>query len=70
MNETDTKLNEPQPFYGGLPAGASPDLRGALQAIRRSAGRARQVAEQTGTELIIWRDGQIVRVKPVRAEAK
>ena len=70
MNQTDKQLNEPQPLYGGLPAGASSDLHGALHAIQRSAGRARRVAEQTGTELIIWRGGQIVRVKPVRAEVK
>ena len=70
VKQMDKQLNDPESLYDGLPSGASSDLRGALRAIRRAAGRARQVAEQTGTELIIWRGGQIVRVKPVGARAK
>jgi len=38
------------------------DLAGSLPAIRRAAKRARQVAAQTGTALIVWRDGQIKRI--------
>lgn len=40
------------------------DVNGALNALRRAAVRARQVAEQTGTDLIVVRSGQIVRVRP------
>ena len=40
------------------------DVNGALKALRRAAVRARQVAEQTGTDLIVVRSGQIVRVRP------
>ncbi len=38
------------------------DLAGSLPALRRAAKRARQIAVQTGTALIVWRDGQIVRI--------
>lgn len=38
------------------------DLAGSLQALRRAAKRARQIAAQTGTALIVWRDDQIVRI--------
>ena len=37
---------------------------GALHALRRAAIRARQVAQQTGTDLIVVRSGQVVRVPP------
>ena len=35
-----------------------------LHAIQRAANRARQVAQQTGTDLIVVRSGQLVRVRP------
>ena len=37
---------------------------GALHALQRAAIRARQVARQTGTDLIVVRSGQVVRVSP------
>ena len=40
------------------------NLDGALATLRRAASRARQVALQTGTDLILMRAGQIVRVSP------
>ncbi|OGB01012.1 MAG: hypothetical protein A3E79_05720 [Burkholderiales bacterium RIFCSPHIGHO2_12_FULL_61_11] len=40
------------------------DVNGALNALRRAAVRARQVAQQTGTDLIVVRAGQVVRVSP------
>ena len=43
---------------------ADTDPYGALAALRRAALRARQVALQTGTDLILMRAGQIVRVSP------
>jgi hypothetical protein len=52
------------------------DLAGSVDAMRRAAIRARQVAVQTGTDLIVWRDGkvqhEIVTVQetlPKRADA-
>ena len=41
-----------------------PVFVGALNALRRSAAVAREVAQQTGTDLIVVRSGQIVRVPP------
>lgn len=40
-----------------------PDLSGSWPALRRAAQRAR-VAAQTGTELIISRNGVIERIQP------
>lgn len=37
---------------------------GSLHALRRAAIRARQVAQQTGTDLIVVRSGKVVRVSP------
>lgn len=39
-------------------------VKGALHALQRAAVRARQVAQQTGTDLIVMRSGQVVRVSP------
>ena len=57
-------VKEPQPAYSELPADSLPILKGSLAALRRAAQRARQVALQTGTDLIIVRDGRIVHVNP------
>lgn len=59
-------VNEPVPAYtlGGRDVQA--DFKGAQVAIRRAAQRARQVAQQTGTDLIVVRGGQIVRLPPSR----
>lgn len=40
--------------------------RRVLDALRRSAARARRVAAQTGTRLVVVRDGELV-VEPVEA---
>jgi hypothetical protein len=47
-----------------LPASVNADLRGSWPAILRAAQRARLVAQQTGTDLIVVRNGQVVRVAP------
>ena len=62
---TPKHVNEPLPAYGEMPPGADADLKGSLRAIRRAALRARQVAQQTGTDLIVVRSGQVVRVPPL-----
>ncbi|MEY2890573.1 MAG: hypothetical protein RJA98_481 [Pseudomonadota bacterium] len=59
------QVNEPTANYGPLPAGANADIKGSLAAMRRAAQRARQLAQQTGTDLIVMRAGQVVRVTPL-----
>ncbi len=47
------------------PRSSSEDTaRRVLEALRRSAARARRVAAQTGTRLVIVRDGELV-IEPV-----
>jgi hypothetical protein len=41
------------------------DLRSSWQALQRAARRARELAMQTGTELIVSRGGAIERIKPM-----
>jgi len=41
---------------------SDPDLRASLTALRRAAALARKTAIQTGTDLIVVRDGQTVRI--------
>lgn len=57
-------VNEPQPTYGELRANTDADIGGSLAAIRRAAQRARQLAEQTGTDLVVVRGGRVTRVSP------
>jgi hypothetical protein len=40
----------------------NPALRGSLNALRRSAEAARKVAIQTDTDLVIVKDGQLLRI--------
>lgn len=63
MNICNT-LGEPRLAYGELPPDVDPALKGSLQAIQRAARRARDVALQTGTDLIVVRNGKVVRIKP------
>lgn len=44
------------------------DLRGSWQALQRAAQRARALAAQTGTELIVGRAGGIERIRPQPAQ--
>ena len=60
------QTNLPVTRIDQLPPGVDADLKGSLTAIRRAALRAREVAEQTGTDLIVVRSGQVVRVPPQR----
>ncbi len=61
---TPKHVSEPAPSYGQVPADANADLKGSLAAIKRAAVRARQLAEQTATDLIVMRAGKVVRVPP------
>jgi hypothetical protein len=48
-----------------------PDLRSSLTALRRAAEQARLTAIQTGTHLVVVKEGKIVRIPPdaLRAQA-
>ena len=59
---TPHQVNELAPTYGQKTADVNADFKGAQVAIRRAAQRARQVAQQTGTDLIVIRAGQVVRL--------
>lgn len=61
---TPRHLNEPQPTTADWPADADPFLRGSMDALRRAGQRARELARQTGTDVIVMRDGRIVRLNP------
>ncbi|MFT5240816.1 MAG: hypothetical protein ACI9OU_002075 [Candidatus Promineifilaceae bacterium] len=39
-----------------------PDIRGAEPALQRAALAARRIARITGTPLVIWKNGKIVRL--------
>ncbi|MCC6581531.1 MAG: hypothetical protein IT440_13935 [Phycisphaeraceae bacterium] len=41
-----------------------PDMEGSRTAMIRAARRAAMVAKQHGQPLLLWRDGQVVRVMP------
>lgn len=55
-------VNQPEPDYGMPPMSMDADLKGSFAAIQRAAQQARQLAVQTGTDLIVVRNGQLVRV--------
>lgn len=38
------------------------DLPSSLIAIRRAAQAARETAMRTGTAIVVWRNGQVVRI--------
>jgi hypothetical protein len=42
------------------PSAADADMTKAGQALERAAARARQLAEQTGTPLYVFKDGRVV----------
>jgi len=41
-----------------------PDLRASMAALERAALQARKTAIQTGTNLVIVKDGQLLRIPP------
>jgi hypothetical protein len=42
----------------------NPDLRGSWPALLRAARRARELAAQTGTAIVVSRDGVIEHIRP------
>lgn len=65
MIKTD-EVKEQRPGYAEVPAEASAMVRDSMAALRRAALRAREIAEQTGTDLIVVREGRITHVPPTR----
>ncbi len=49
---------------------SDPDMQKATAALIRASKRARKLAEQTGTEFVVMRDGKLVREIPQSAEKK
>ncbi len=45
-----------------------PDMRNATAALIRAAKRARKLAAQTGTEVVVRRDGKLIREFPKMSE--
>lgn len=41
-----------------------PALRSSLAALQRAAAEARRIALQTGTDLMVFRNGEITRIPP------
>ena len=44
------------------------DMRGAPQALLRAAHRAREIARQTGTAVVIVRDGKLIEEREEPSE--
>jgi hypothetical protein len=65
---TPRDVKEPQPACGESQASADAELKGSLAAIRRAAIRARQIAQQTGTDLIVMRAGRVMRISPSKKQ--
>ena len=57
---------------GDISNAKNPDLRPSQEALRRAAELARQTAIQTDTDLIIVKDGRMVRIPAaeLREQAK
>ena len=57
---------------GDISNAKNPDLRASQEALRRAAELARQTAIQTDTDLIIVKDGRMVRIPAaeLREQAK
>lgn len=60
------KVSEQGPGYAEVPADAPAMVRDSMAALRRAGLRAREIAEQTGTDLIVVRDGRITHLPPTR----
>ena len=41
-----------------------PDMQGVMPALLRAAKQAHKIAHQTGTKVVIMRDGKVVHIDP------
>lgn len=53
-------MKNPKPIEDAV----NPDLRGSWPALRRAAQRARELAMQTGTAIVVSRNGVIEYIRP------
>jgi hypothetical protein len=53
-------MKNPKPIEDAV----NPDLRGSWPALHRAAQRARELAMQTGTAIVVSRDGVIEYIRP------
>ena len=58
-------MKEPNPIENAV----NPDLRGSWPALQRAAQRARQIAAQTGTAIVVMRNGQMEHLYPQPAHS-
>jgi len=49
---------------------ANADLRGSLPALRRAAVRAREIAAETGTAIVVVHEGSVQHRYPQRPKSK
>ena len=66
---TNIAVEEPEAKYQAQPSPADIAIAGSLQALKRAALKAAELARQTGTCLIVVRDGEVVRMRPEPADA-
>jgi len=53
-------MKKPKPIEQAI----TPDLRGVWPALQRAAQRAREIAMQTGTAIVVSRNGVIEHIYP------
>ena len=58
----ETELGGEKIYRAAIGAAKNPDLRASLAAMLRAAESARQTALQTGTAIVVVRDGKPVRI--------
>ncbi|MGE4243545.1 zeta toxin family protein [Ramlibacter sp.] len=59
------RIGEPTVLHGRRRMDPPPaHVREAMQAMVRAAQRAREIARQSGTKLVLWRDGRVAHVDP------
>ena len=51
-----------------VPKSADPDMQAVPIALMRAAQRARELARQTGTKLVVMREGKLVELDPDAGE--
>jgi hypothetical protein len=59
-------MSNPQP----IETAQSPVQGGSWPALLRAAARARQIAAETGTALVVMRDGKLEHVYPQKSEPR
>ncbi|MEO8249235.1 MAG: hypothetical protein ABI589_07685 [Burkholderiales bacterium] len=72
MTAADNSISRADPIAptrSALPSATASHAASSLEALRRAACQARKMARQTGTDVIVLRDGCVVRVHPPEADS-